>query len=177
MVLVTGPTHVVPPFGARVVRVSTGEEMRRAVLGELMACHVLVMAAAVTDYRPLAAAGGKTKAERWNIGLRKVPNILKEASARRRRGQVLVGFAAEIGDPEAEGARKLAERKLDLLVANRLDEPGSGFGGGTNRAILMFPGGRRNRLPLMSKARLAEAILDAVTPAVVRGKARGRDYL
>jgi phosphopantothenoylcysteine decarboxylase/phosphopantothenate--cysteine ligase len=82
---------------------------------------------------------------------------------------VLVGFAAEVGDPESEGARKLKDRKLDLLVANRLDEAGSGFGSDTNRAVLMFRDGRRERLPVQAKAELAGRILDAVDPLFGKG--------
>ncbi|MEK7476762.1 MAG: bifunctional phosphopantothenoylcysteine decarboxylase/phosphopantothenate--cysteine ligase CoaBC [Candidatus Coatesbacteria bacterium] len=164
VVLVTGPSALAVPFGVRVVRVTTGEEMRKAVLAHFPKCDLLVKAAAVTDYRPRSAKPGKTKAGHWDVPLEKVPNILAEVSKRRMKGQVLVGFAAEVGDPEAEGARKLSERRLDLLVANSLDEAGSGFGSETNRAVLMFPGGRRDRLPVMSKTELADRILDAVAP-------------
>jgi len=168
VVLVTGPVALVPPFGVQVVRVTTGEEMRKAILDNFPRCDVLVKAAAVTDYRPKAPRPGKTKSGRWDVSLEKVGNILEEVSKRCRRGQVLVGFAAEVGDPEAEGGRKLAARKLDLLVANRLDEAGSGFGAETNRAILMFRNGRRERLPVITKVELADRILDAVAPLLGR---------
>lgn len=165
--LVTGPTSLPAPFGATLVRVTTGEEMRAAVLERFGACDVLVKTAAVTDYRPAAPREGKTKAAAWDVAFSKVGNIL-EAAAAVRRDQILVGFAAEAGDPEAEGARKLAERKLDLLVANDVTAEGAGFGGDTNRAVLLFPDGRRERTGLLGKGRLAERILDAVEPLLAR---------
>jgi len=175
VILVSGPVSLAAPFGVRMVGVTTGEQMRKAVLEHFPRCDVLIKAAAVTDYRPRDPKAGKTKSGSWDVSLDKVGNILAEAAKRRKKGQVLVGFAAETGDPEAEGARKLKERNLDLLVANRLDEPGSGFGSGTNRAVLMHRNGRRERLPVMSKAELSDRILDAVAPLLGKRQAHGRN--
>jgi phosphopantothenoylcysteine decarboxylase/phosphopantothenate--cysteine ligase len=125
----------------------------------------LVMSAAVTDYRAARAREGKTKDAAWALDLEKVPNILDQLAAR-KGARVMVGFAAETGDPEPEGARKLAARGLDLLVANDVGSAEGGFASTANRAVLMFPDGRRDRLPLLPKRELAERILDAVEPLV-----------
>ncbi|MEK7766611.1 MAG: phosphopantothenoylcysteine decarboxylase, partial [bacterium] len=148
--------------------VSCGVEMRDAVYVEFPPADVVIMAAAVTDYRAASPRAGKTKDASWELKLVKVGNILQELAGRRRAGQVVVGFAAETGDPEAEGGRKLAERGLDLVVANDVSVPGSGFGADDNRAVLLHADGRRERLPLMPKRALAEAILGAVEPLLGR---------
>ncbi len=165
--LVTGPSALPEPFGVAMVRVTTGEEMRAAVLDRFGAADVLVKTAAVTDYRPAAPRPGKTKDGSWAVRLEKVPNILEELAAR-RTGQVMVGFAAESGDPEAEGARKLAERRLDLLVANDVSGTEGGFGTAPTRVLFMTPDGRRERLPLLPKREVAEHLLDAIQPILTR---------
>lgn len=165
--LISGPTELPAPFGVTLVRVTTGEEMRAAVLDRFAGCHVLIKTAAVTDYRPAAPRQGKTKAAGWDLRLEKVPNILEELSSQ-RAGQVVVGFAAETGDPEPEGARKLAERRLDLLVANEVGGAEGGFGSALNRVVFMYPDGRRERLPLLPKREVGERLLDAVEPILAR---------
>lgn len=165
--LVTGPAALPDPFGITVVRVTTGAEMRDAVTGRFDAADVLVAAAAVTDYRPRASRPGKTKVAALDVPMDKVPNILAEL-APRKGDRIMIGFAAETGDPEAEGRRKLVERGLDLVAANRVDEPGTGFGAEANRVILLFPDGRRESLPLAPKAEVADRILAAVEPLLSR---------
>ena len=105
---------------------------------------------------------GKTKGATWDLRLEKVGNILAEVAAR-SSGAILVGFAAETGDPEAEGARKLKERGLHLVVANDVSQSDGGFGADTNRATLIFADGRREKLPLLSKTQLAARILDEIS--------------
>ncbi len=161
VVLVSGPVELPPPPGVSLVRVVTGEEMRQAVLERFEWSHLLVKTAAVTDYRPVEFRKGKNKEASWELRLEKVGNILEELVAR-KNGHVMVGFAAEAGDPGPEGARKLAERGLDLVVANDISGPESGFGSEKNRATLVFPGGILEPLPMMGKGELAERILDAV---------------
>lgn len=176
VILISGPTELPAPFGVELVRVTTGEEMRRAVLDRFDAAAILIKTAAVTDYRPAEARSGKNKEAAWDVHLEKVPNILEEL-APRRNGQVVVGFAAETGDPEPEGARKQAARGLDLVVANDVSKPGSGFASAANRAILIHADGRREKLPLLPKTELAERILDAVTPLLIRTTKESRAAL
>ncbi len=170
VLLVSGPTTLPDPFGVRVVRVTTGEEMRSAVLQHADWAHVIVKSAAVTDYRPAVPKAGKMKDAHWELRLDKVGNILGEL-AQRHTGKILVGFTAEAGDPEPEGERKLLERGLDLIVANDVSLPDSGFGADTNRATLIFADGRRERLPLLPKLLLAKSILSAIEPLLSRSLA------
>ncbi len=165
--LVTGPVSLPEPFGVEVVRVTTGAEMREAVVSRFEGSDALIASAAVTDYRPRTVLPGKSKSGALEVSMEKVGNILAEL-APRKGSRIMVGFAAETGDPEPEGRRKLAERGLDLVVANRVDEPGTGFGADANRVILLFPDGRREALPLAPKPEVAERVLAAVEPLLSR---------
>jgi phosphopantothenoylcysteine decarboxylase/phosphopantothenate--cysteine ligase len=159
--LVTGPTALEPPLGARVIAVMTAEEMRAAVLKEVDSSSVVVMAAAVSDYRPVVSAGKKLKRGQEAIELRLEPNpdILKELGAK-KDGKTLIGFAAETEDVVANAAKKLLEKNLDMIVANNVTEPNSGFDGDTNIATIMDRAGAVRSLPLMSKDELADQIFD-----------------
>ena len=172
VVLVTGPTSLADPFGVKVVRVTTGAEMREAVKEHFEWCDVLVKSAAVTDYRSRSQFDGKKKDSSWELELEKVGNILDELSGT-KGSRILVGFAAESGDPVAEGERKLLSRGLDLVVANDVSEAGSGFGSDSNKAVFIKPDAESERLPLMSKRALAERILDEVGPLLSRIPAGG----
>ncbi len=167
--LIAGPTELAAPFGVKEIRVGTGNEMRRAVLTHFKNAELLLKTAAVTDYAPAAAEEGKNTRGEWEVKLKKLENIL-EALPRKRKGQVAVGFAAEIGDPERNARVKLKRRGLDLVVANDVSVPGSGFGADNNLAVLVRPVGKAVRLPLLSKDELAETILDAVEPLMRGGK-------
>jgi phosphopantothenoylcysteine decarboxylase/phosphopantothenate--cysteine ligase len=124
---------------------------------------VLIMAAAVADFRPARLAKGKVPKGRDVRMLALVPtkDILKDLPPR-RAGQLVIGFAAETGDLVARARGKLLDKALDLIVANDVSEPGAGFGTDTNRATLLDRAGRCEALPLMSKHELAHRILDAV---------------
>jgi phosphopantothenoylcysteine decarboxylase/phosphopantothenate--cysteine ligase len=162
--LVTGPTHLEPPSGAQVVRVQTAAEMREAVLGEAEAADVVVMAAAVADWRPSAPAARKLQKGDGPpaISLEPTEDILRALSTRRRNGQVLVGFAAETDDVEGRARAKLVAKSVDLVVGNLVGVDDSGFDTDTNRAVLVDRDQRVDRLSLVSKRELAGAILDAV---------------
>lgn len=162
--LIVGPTCLQPPKTHEVVPVTTAEEMREAVLGRLAETDVLIMAAAVADYRPKAFSRSKIKksADPFPVTFVPTPDILLEAS-RVKGGRIHVGFAAETGDLVANARAKLEAKQLDLVVANDLTESGSGFGGETNRATLLWRDGRIEALPLMSKRDLGKLIIEAVT--------------
>jgi phosphopantothenoylcysteine decarboxylase/phosphopantothenate--cysteine ligase len=161
VVLVSGPTALEPPPGARLISVRTAAEMRRASLAEFPACTAVVMAAAVTDFRPASAADRKIKRGAAPLELRLEPNddIIKELGAG-KRGQLLVGFAAESEDLLANAARKLRDKNLDMIVANDITEEGSGFDADNNRATILDRNGVSESLPLMSKDELADRIFD-----------------
>jgi phosphopantothenoylcysteine decarboxylase / phosphopantothenate---cysteine ligase len=161
--LVLGPGTVAPPAGADVIRVDTAEEMRAAVLARADA-DAIVMAAAVADFRPKAAADRKLKKEQGvpELLFEPTPDILRELAAGRRPGQVLVGFAAETDDVVAAGRDKLERKGLDLLVANAVGRPATGFGADTNDAAIVTTSGGDEPLRTWTKAELATALWDRV---------------
>src|SRR5581483_347883 len=131
--LVTGPTALPPPPGVRAVPVETAREMARAVEAAFADATVLVMCAAVADYRPRRPLDRKLKkrAAELTVELERNPDILA-GLARRKGRRIVVGFAAETHDVAAEARRKLAAKRLDLIVANDVTAPGAAFGGDTN---------------------------------------------
>ena len=159
--LVSGPTALEPPAGARTLAVTTAAEMRDAVLQEFSSATAVIMAAAVSDYRPVLSADKKIKRGKGPIELRLEPNpdILKELGAA-KDGKFLIGFAAETEDLSANAAQKLRAKNLDMIVANNVALEGSGFDGDTNIATILDRTGATESLPLMSKDELAERILD-----------------
>ena len=167
VVLVAGPTSLPPPSCVSYVPVVTSEEMRKAVVTRFPETEVLIMAAAVADFRPARPAPGKIpkgaagEADGLVLALEPTPDILLDLPAR-RTGQVVVGFAAETEDVVSRARHKLAAKALDLIVANDVTQPGAGFGTDTNRATLLDRMGRCDVLPLLSKYELAQRILDAV---------------
>ena len=163
VVLIAGPVAQRTPRGVRRVDVESARDMLRAVRQAMSAGKepvALVMTAAVADWRPAACAARKLKKTQMSGMLRLVrnPDILKSLG-RRARGEVRIGFAAETGEPTAEAARKCRAKKLDLVVANDVSQPGSGFGTTTNRVAFVFPDGRIEPLPLMSKDAVARRIV------------------
>jgi phosphopantothenoylcysteine decarboxylase/phosphopantothenate--cysteine ligase len=163
VVLVLGPGTVSPPAGAEMVRVGTAEEMRSAVLAHADV-DAIVMAAAVADFRPKEAADRKLKKDDGvpDLVFEPTPDILREVAAARRPGQVVVGFAAETDDVEAAGRTKLADKGLDLLVANAVGRPATGFGADTNDAAIISAAGDDVSSRTWTKTELAAAVWDRV---------------
>jgi phosphopantothenoylcysteine decarboxylase / phosphopantothenate---cysteine ligase len=150
--------------GVDVIRVATAAEMEAAVLGRSDSADVVVMAAAVADFRPDAPAGGKLKKDDGPPELRLVPtaDILGRLLERRRPGQTLVGFAAETDDVEVNAAAKLARKPVDLLVVNDVSAPGAGFESDTNEVRIMSASGATEQVDRRDKRAVARAVLDAV---------------
>ena len=159
--LISGPTALEPPAGARLISVTTAAEMRDAVIKEFAQCTAIVMTAAVADYRPTMVADQKMKRGKGPVELRLEPNpdILKELSDK-KNGKLLVGFAAETEELTANAEKKLREKNLDMIIANNVTEAGSGFDGDTNIATILDRTGAKRSLPLMSKDELADCIYD-----------------
>jgi len=158
--LVTGPTALPAPPGVDVMHVQTAEEMRDAVLKATAAADVLIMAAAVADYRPATVAEGKIKreADTLNLELVKTSDILGEV-----KGDIIkVGFAAESGDMVARATEKLKKKHLDLIVVNDIAAKDSGFDTDTNRVTFIGRDSKVEQLPLMLKSEVAQKILDRV---------------
>ncbi|MDH3443305.1 MAG: bifunctional phosphopantothenoylcysteine decarboxylase/phosphopantothenate--cysteine ligase CoaBC, partial [Deltaproteobacteria bacterium] len=168
--LVSGPTGLEPPAGARFIPVTTAAEMREAALKEFANCTTLIMAAAVADYHPVQAAKRKLKRGAGPLELRLEPNpdILKELGAM-KDGRFLVGFAAETEDLAANAKKKLTGKTLDMIVANDVTREGSGFDGDTNIATILDRSGASRSLPLMTKDELADQILDQMLALKGRG--------
>jgi phosphopantothenoylcysteine decarboxylase/phosphopantothenate--cysteine ligase len=152
------------PAGAEVVRAESAADMEHAVLGRAGAADVVVMAAAVADFRPKAPAAEKLRKVDGppDIVLEPTPDILAELGRRKPPGQVLVGFAAETGDVEPGARDKLRRKRLDLIVANDVTAPGAGFGYDTNAATMFDAAGHRTDVALTTKRRLASAVFDVV---------------
>jgi phosphopantothenoylcysteine decarboxylase/phosphopantothenate--cysteine ligase len=152
-----------PPAGARLVRVETAQQLYDAVLAEAPAQDVIVMAAAVADFRPKRPSEGKLKKEQGvpELVLEATPDTLAELGRRRRPGQVLVGFAAETGDHLAGARGKLEAKRLDLVVLNHVEGARSAFGAAAADASLVDADGVEE-LPGASKAAIAARLLDRV---------------
>jgi phosphopantothenoylcysteine decarboxylase/phosphopantothenate--cysteine ligase len=167
VVLIAAPAALPTPSGARRIDVSTAEEMRAAVLEEADSADALIMAAAVADFRPADPAAGKTKktAAPDSIRLERTPDILKEiGKAKGKNGlpAVLVGFAAETENLEKNAQMKLKAKQLDLIVANEVGRPGTGFESDTNRVTIISADGAAQNLPEMDKYLVAEAVIERV---------------
>jgi len=165
VVLVAGPMAASVPPGVELVRVESAEEMRNEVLRRHADAEILVMAAAVADYRPEVQTEGKVPSgqEGFSIPLVSNPDILAEvAGARQKKGFATVGFALEVGDGALRRAREKMKRKgADLIVLNDATRAGSKFGGDTLEATFLWKGERTEPLGLLTKREVAERILDA----------------
>ncbi len=152
--------------GVLVVRVDTAADMEQAVLAACADADVVVMAAAVADFRPKAPLDEKWKKADGvpDLVLEATPDILAAVSAGRRPGQVLVGFAAETSDVVAAAKAKLRAKHLDLVVANDVSAPGAGFDADTNAVVLVGADGSEQTVPLTEKREVARAVFDAVIP-------------
>lgn len=164
--LITAPTALTPPVGARVVKVTSVQEMLNAVLAE--SADALIMAAAAADFRPVQTAKDKLKKRDGipQIKLEAAPDILGTVAGsqlRKKRFQVVAGFAAESRDLLENASEKLESKKLDLIVANNISENDAGFAVETNRVTLLFANGVRENLPLMSKVEVAEKIIEHIS--------------
>ncbi len=161
--LVAGPVTLGTPVGVRRVDVVSACDMLAAVQRELPAAEVLIMCAAVADWRPKQVNPVKLKKRAMSTLLELEPNPDILLSLQPDKGRRLfVGFAAETGDPIAEAQRKLDAKGLDLLVANDVSQPDAGFAVDTNRVSLLSRASAPEHLPLMSKRDAADRILDRV---------------
>jgi phosphopantothenoylcysteine decarboxylase/phosphopantothenate--cysteine ligase len=162
--LISAPTTLAAPYGARRVDVRTAEEMRAAVEEACREADVLVMAAAVADFRPAEIADQKLKKNTGipEIRLEPAPDILAAVGAGRgktNRLKVLAGFAAESETLLENAKAKLEKKGLDLIAANDIGAADAGFEVDTNRVTLLFAGGRSETLPLLSKEEVAARIM------------------
>ena len=164
VLLVSGPTALPCPPNVTRVSVTTAEEMYQELDARFSWATVLVMTAAVGDFRPRNPSSAKVKKHQWDgepLELERTPDIL-QALSRKRTHHVLVGFAAESEDLLTNGRKKLHQKDLDLLVVNRITGPQSAFGNETNEVILLPRHGTPIEVERLPKRLLADRILDTV---------------
>jgi phosphopantothenoylcysteine decarboxylase/phosphopantothenate--cysteine ligase len=164
VVLVTTVDRPVPPGVAEVIEVETAAQMQSVVVPRAASADVVVMAAAVADFRPAEVRDGKTKKESGMSAIELAPthDFLVDLGAAKPAGQVLVGFAAETDDLLGHARGKLERKRLDLIVANDVSLPDAGFEVDTNRVVLLGADGSVDELPLLSKREVAAVLLDRV---------------
>lgn len=164
VVLVSGPTALPAPDDITLVSVTTAAQMFAAVKRHFPENDVLVMAAAVADYRPVTVAPKKVRKSNESLTVELVLNedILLHAGRTKEPSQVVVGFAAETGDPEKPTLEKARRKSVDLMVGNDVTRPGAGFEVETNAVVFVFPDGRSIRLPEMDKYEVAWRLWDEV---------------
>jgi phosphopantothenoylcysteine decarboxylase/phosphopantothenate--cysteine ligase len=162
IIFITGPTFYLPGQ-VELIQVETAQEMRAAIGAHFRSADVIIMAAAVSDYRSLKYYPEKMKkdGERITLELVKNPDILLELGQHKRKNQILVGFAAESEDIFANAQKKLIAKNLDLLVLNEISEANPAFGCDENQVYLVRPEGVR-KLERMNKAHIAAMIWDDI---------------
>jgi len=176
--LIHGPTSLSPAYGVQPIPVETAQQMHDAVTHESSSADVLLMSAAVADYRPAAFAEQKIKKgeDSCLVELVRNPDILRAVADQRKdnsRLRVVVGFAAETEELLENARKKLAQKKLDLIVANDVSAGESGFAVDTNKVTLLEAEGKTTSLPLLSKDEVAEKIIDRVAEKLGRNGGRG----
>ncbi|GAB7028320.1 bifunctional phosphopantothenoylcysteine decarboxylase/phosphopantothenate--cysteine ligase CoaBC [Geotalea toluenoxydans] len=169
--LVTGPTCLAEPCGVATIQVTSAEEMRQAVMASFPASTIIIKAAAVADYRPVARAVAKIKktAGSLSLELEKNPDILFELG-KIKADKILIGFAAETDDLMGNAAKKLIVKNVDMIVANDIGAEGAGFNVDTNIVKLLFKDGRVEDVPLMGKQELADVLLDRAVKLRVKSE-------
>ena len=163
VVLISGPVSLDPPLNVERITVETVDQMAQAVYDHLERSQVVVKVAAVSDYRPTETAAHKIKKGEGciQLTLERTPDILKNIG-QRKKGQFVVGFAAETRDMDTYARKKLKEKRLDMIAANLIGPPDSGFAADTNRMTLFFADGGREVLNVMDKQAVAHLILNRV---------------
>lgn len=171
VILISGPTSLLPPAGVRVIKVQTAEEMESEVEKHFPAADVVIMAAAVSDFGFAEEFPQKVKKQRLpkTVKISPMPDILKKISKKKGK-KILVGFAAETEKISANASVKLKEKNLDLIVANDVSKKGIGFEADYNQVRLVFPDGKNIRSGRKLKSEISRMILDAIEERI--GKKR-----
>ena len=169
--LVTGPTALTPPAGVRTFPIESADDLKDAVLAQLPRADVVVMAAAVADYRPIETATKKLKKKdlgsEMTLRMTENPDVLTAIMAARRPGTIVIGFKAETGEATAEAGRMLREKKLDLVVANDVTDPRSGFGSDEDRVAFVSADGVE-QLPVLAKTEVARRLVAKLAERLAR---------
>ena len=168
--LVSGPVSITPPAGVNLVMVRSAQEMAEAVFAIYPGMDIVVMAAAVADYTPVAVSGSKIKKDSGGmvIQLERTRDILRELG-RMKDGQFLVGFAAESENLEDNARKKLGEKNLDLIIANDISSPETGFAAEDNQVVILGGKDLRIELPRCSKREISRGIWNQIEELVKQG--------
>jgi phosphopantothenoylcysteine decarboxylase/phosphopantothenate--cysteine ligase len=171
VVLISGPTQLAPPPGVTVVPVVSAGEMHDAVMERVSDIDIVILAAAVSDFRPLRSAGRKIKKEDAPdvLQLERTVDILSELGKAGGK-RLLVGFAAETDAVEQNALKKLRDKNLDMIVMNDILRPGSGFGTDTNAVTILDRAGKRYELPTLPKREAARSIVNVVADLMKQRK-------
>jgi phosphopantothenoylcysteine decarboxylase/phosphopantothenate--cysteine ligase len=170
VILISGPVALTPPEGIVFIPVTTSADMHRAVMERIGEAQVVVMAAAVSDFRPVSVSDRKTKKDTApaTLVLERTTDILQQLGDMPRKKCLLVGFAAETDDVLDNASRKLRAKNLDMVVVNDLLTAGAGFGSDTNVVTIIDRTGTKTHLPLMDKREVAARVLDKVMELKVK---------
>lgn len=169
VVLICGPAHIKPPVGVKTVSVTSAVEMEKAVLDNLKGADAVIMAAAVSDFKPARSLEHKVKKAKagLSIKLRRNPDILLKLG-RKKHDYFLAGFAAETDDLIDNALSKLRKKKLDMIIANLVGKSGTGFGSEYNEAVIISKDGNLRRLPRMTKQKMAGIIISEIAANIRR---------
>ncbi|MFY7708902.1 MAG: bifunctional phosphopantothenoylcysteine decarboxylase/phosphopantothenate--cysteine ligase CoaBC [Flavobacteriales bacterium] len=162
VILVSGPTHLTLQHPAvKLIRVESAEEMYEVSSEHFESCQAAILSAAVADYRPMTIATEKIKKSEHslNIRLEPTPDIAKSLGAIKKEGQILVGFALETENEEANAQSKMKRKNFDMIVLNSLKNEGAGFGGDTNKISLFWPDNKQKEFGLKRKSEVARDIV------------------
>jgi phosphopantothenoylcysteine decarboxylase/phosphopantothenate--cysteine ligase len=161
--LISGPCEIEPPRGVATVRVRSAADMHKAVLEHLPQADIVIMAAAVSDFKPAVSFDRKIKKQHapTHLELDRTDDILS-AAGRAPGKRMLVGFAAETDDLVENAGKKMKDKNLDMIVANNILEQGAGFGADTNHVIILDRSGAKTDLPLSTKTEIAAQIMEKI---------------
>ncbi|BDR55568.1 bifunctional phosphopantothenoylcysteine decarboxylase/phosphopantothenate--cysteine ligase CoaBC [Xylocopilactobacillus apis] len=164
--LISGPTKLDPLVGINIVPVTNVKQLKEEVELGFKSCDILVMAAAVADFKPVKTSKQKIKKDPrndlWEIKLEKTPDILKSIAKIKSTNQIIVGFAAETENIIINATKKLMDKSLDLVVANDVSKPGVGFNGDTNQVTFITKDSKPETTALLSKKEIAELVVKRV---------------
>jgi phosphopantothenoylcysteine decarboxylase/phosphopantothenate--cysteine ligase len=162
--LVSGKNNLKIPSEIDYIEIESADDMYRELKKKIKEADILIMSAAVADFKPADYQKGKIKKTDFslNLKLEKNPDILRELSLNKRKGQIFVGFSAEYGLEKKEALKKLKDKKLDIIVLNSIKEKNLGFGSDDNRTILLFKDGDIIDTGVISKRELAKLILEKI---------------
>lgn len=161
--LISGPVSISKPYGIKTIFIKSADDMYKEVMKDIKSYDIIIMSAAVADYKPLVRADKKIKKSSQELTIELIPNkdILSEISKKRKKGSILVGFSAETDNLIDNAKKKFEKKNLDFIVANNVLEEGAGFGVDTNKAVIIGKDVEID-LPLMSKEELSYNILKTI---------------